>query len=141
MKQQVKKITVIENAINELDGHTFTCHLCPRNCQVNRHKREKGFCGGGALPKIYRYDVHQGEEPAISGSKGSGTVFFSRCSLECVYCQNHIWSQGDAGDEIEIPALAMTKVPIKPISAYGSGRGKEKEWSARGFIFTVGTGN
>ncbi|MBU1627320.1 radical SAM protein [bacterium] len=83
-----------------------SCILCGRRCGVDRLLGERGFCGGGVLPKIYRYGPHDGEEPVISGTNGSGTVFFSSCNLRCVYCQNHIWSQADAGEEIEISDLA-----------------------------------
>lgn len=69
------------------------CRLCPHRCGVNRLRGDTGRCGAGPLPVVYRYDPHHGEEPPISGWKGSGAVFFSGCPLHCVYCQNHRWSQ------------------------------------------------
>ncbi len=73
------------------------CELCPRRCGVNRLAGEKGFCKAGAETEIYRWGPHHGEEPPISGRRGSGTVFFSRCTLRCVYCQNFPWSQEGKG--------------------------------------------
>ncbi len=63
------------------------CNLCPRNCGVDR-TRSLGFCLAPQNPKVARAALHFWEEPCISGSGGSGTVFFSGCNLKCVYCQN-----------------------------------------------------
>ncbi len=70
----------------ELYNH---CTLCPRRCGVDRNKGKRGFCGETAQMRIASIDAHFGEEPPISGSRGSGTVFFSGCTLNCVYCQNY----------------------------------------------------
>lgn len=75
----------------------IACELCPHRCGVNRLNGQVGFCRAGRDVVLYRYGPHMGEEPPISGSSGSGTVFFSRCTLRCVYCQNYPWSQEDAG--------------------------------------------
>lgn len=64
------------------------CDLCPRHCQVDRTQR-RGYCGESRTLRIARAAPHYWEEPAISGTRGSGTVFFSGCSLRCVFCQNH----------------------------------------------------
>lgn len=64
------------------------CVLCPRRCGVEREKGELGFCRCGELPKIARAAPHYGEEPCISGTRGSGAVFFSGCNMQCVFCQN-----------------------------------------------------
>lgn len=74
------------------------CELCPRCCGVNRDASERGWCRAGRRPEIFRYAPHHGEEPPISGVNGSGTVFFSRCTLACIYCQNYPWSQQGEGD-------------------------------------------
>ncbi len=76
------------------------CMLCPRMCGADREKGEKGFCGEGAAVRAARAALHMWEEPCISGKEGSGTVFFSGCTLGCVYCQNHEISRGQAGKEI-----------------------------------------
>ena len=63
------------------------CMLCPRKCGINRYEK-KGVCGANYKLKIAYYSLHQWEEPPISGSNGSGTIFFSNCNLKCIYCQN-----------------------------------------------------
>ena len=83
-----------------------SCNLCPRECGVNRITGEKGFCMSGYLPKAALASVHQWEEPPISGTKGSGTVFFSGCSLKCVFCQNYTISAENTGKEITAQRLA-----------------------------------
>lgn len=65
-----------------------------------------GFCGAGAELEVFRAGAHFGEEPPVSGSRGSGTVFFSRCTLKCIYCQNYPWSQGGEGDRYSVEQLA-----------------------------------
>ncbi|MBN1150874.1 radical SAM protein [candidate division WOR-3 bacterium] len=69
------------------------CTLCPRKCGVNRPKGEVGFCNSGTEVLIASFGRHFGEEPCISGEKGSGTVFFADCNMRCVYCQNFQISQ------------------------------------------------
>jgi putative pyruvate formate lyase activating enzyme len=69
------------------------CNLCPHICGVNRLKDETGFCHSGSLPVVSSICAHRGEEPAISGSRGSGTIFFGNCNMRCVYCQNYQISQ------------------------------------------------
>ena len=81
------------------------CRLCPRNCGVNRLKGEKGKCGMTAELRAARAALHYWEEPCISGDSGSGTVFFSGCSLKCIYCQNHIISEG-FGKVIDVERLS-----------------------------------
>lgn len=77
------------------------CNLCPRGCGVDRAAGQKGFCGvAGAKIKVARAALHMWEEPCISGTKGSGTVFFSGCPLRCVYCQNREIARGGSGKEI-----------------------------------------
>ncbi len=71
-----------------------SCRVCPRECGVNRLKDDKlGFCRSGLDPMISSVSPHHGEEPPLSGTKGSGTIFFSNCNLRCVYCQNYPISQ------------------------------------------------
>ncbi len=76
------------------------CELCPRRCAVDRTRGERGFCGAGDVIRIARAAPHFWEEPCISGTRGSGTVFFSHCTLRCVYCQNGEISHGGAGQDI-----------------------------------------
>ncbi|MFL0252181.1 radical SAM protein [Clostridium neuense] len=82
------------------------CSLCPRKCNVNRLDNKLGFCSSGENVKISRVSLHNWEEPCISGTKGSGTVFFSNCNLRCVFCQNHTISQEGFGKEVSIERLS-----------------------------------
>ena len=82
------------------------CNLCPRKCGIDRATGEIGFCNSGAMPVVARAAAHFGEEPCISGSRGSGTVFFSGCNLHCVFCQNSEISRGHTGREVSIERLA-----------------------------------
>ena len=82
------------------------CNLCPRMCGIDRAAGQKGFCGGGNLVRIARAALHYWEEPCISGESGSGTVFFSGCTMRCVFCQNKEISRGEAGKEITVSRLA-----------------------------------
>lgn len=82
------------------------CEACPYRCKADRLKGEVGKCKCGEKIKIALYSLHYYEEPCISGKEGSGTVFFSNCNLNCVYCQNYKISQEGKGHEIEIEELA-----------------------------------
>ncbi|HHY46940.1 MAG TPA: radical SAM protein [Firmicutes bacterium] len=94
------------------------CHICPRKCKVNRLAGEKGFCGAGALPKVARAALHHWEEPCISGTRGSGTVFFSHCNLRCVFCQNFKISHGGFGAEVGIEDLASIFLRLQEEGAH-----------------------
>lgn len=76
-----------------LEGMLKDCTLCPRDCRVDRTNGETGFCRSGHLPIVSSYCAHHGEEPVLSGTNGSGTIFFGNCNLRCVFCQNHQISQ------------------------------------------------
>lgn len=82
------------------------CFLCPRSCGADRENGERGFCGLGALPVVARAAAHFGEEPCISGSCGSGTVFFSGCNMHCVFCQNREISIIGQGKQVSVTRLA-----------------------------------
>lgn len=81
------------------------CTLCPRHCHVNRLLGQAGYCGQTTL-KAARASLHMWEEPCISGTAGSGTVFFSGCNLRCIFCQNYHIALGEAGREISTKHLA-----------------------------------
>ncbi|MFC1480314.1 radical SAM protein [Candidatus Omnitrophota bacterium] len=100
-----KKIRIAEKVLPGLMRSMESCGLCFRKCGVNRLKGEKGFCAAGLEPVVYSYGPHHGEEPPLSGHKGSGTIFFSRCNMGCVYCQNYRFSQRDAGKKVSGQAL------------------------------------
>jgi putative pyruvate formate lyase activating enzyme len=86
------KLKSVEKSARALYPRLKSCDICPRECKVNRQKGEKGFCGVGKGIPVYTAFLHSGEEPPISGTKGSGTIFFSGCNLQCVYCQNYKFS-------------------------------------------------
>ena len=90
----------------ELQTMLKDCHLCPRNCSVDRLAGQKGFCGVDAGIMVARAALHMWEEPCISGKEGSGAVFFSGCSLGCVFCQNRTISKGQSGKVITVEHLA-----------------------------------
>ena len=83
------------------------CTLCPRKCGVDR-TLGKGFCAQSDRVRIARADLHMWEEPCLGGENGSGTVFFSGCSLKCCYCQNYEISAGNKGFELSVRELADT---------------------------------
>ena len=82
------------------------CTICPHNCEINRLEGQVGRCKSKDTVKIALYSTHNFEEPCISGKKGSGTVFFSNCNMNCVFCQNYEISQQGKGKEISIQELA-----------------------------------
>lgn len=87
--------------LEELDR----CTICPHECKINRNNGKIGRCKSTNKIKIALYSTHNFEEPCISGKRGSGTVFFSNCNLNCVFCQNYEISQKSRGKEIEIEDL------------------------------------
>lgn len=93
------------------------CNICPRNCGANR-LLHSGFCGAGAQPKVARAALHFYEEPCISGTNGSGTVFFSGCPLHCVFCQNPTVSQGNYGKEISVEHLGEIFLELQAKGAH-----------------------
>ncbi|NPV92300.1 MAG: radical SAM protein [Firmicutes bacterium] len=94
------------------------CGICPRGCRVDRGSGAAGVCGGGSLPRVSRYGLHHGEEPCLSGTRGSGTVFFSGCSLRCVFCQNHHISQQVSGREYQTHELADIFLELQSSGAH-----------------------
>lgn len=83
-----------------------SCMLCPRKCGADRTQGKTGVCGQTEELRVARAALHMWEEPCISGSRGSGAVFFSGCALHCVFCQNHAIAAGTAGKLITVERLA-----------------------------------
>ena len=95
------------------------CNLCPRACGVERENGERGACGQGSVVRVARAALHFFEEPAISGTRGSGTVFFCGCSLGCVFCQNREISRGETlGTPMDRHALAETMLRLQEEGAH-----------------------
>ena len=82
------------------------CDLCPRACGVDRAAGERGTCGADDRLVVARAALHFWEEPPVSGTRGSGTVFFSNCPLRCAYCQNAVIAAGEAGGAVSVERLA-----------------------------------
>jgi len=98
-------VNFIEN-INILYDISKNCHLCPHSCGVNRFENEACFCNAPLHPYVADYLVHFYEESVVSGSNGSGTIFFSRCNMKCLYCQNYEISTELSGQMYVPEALA-----------------------------------
>lgn len=95
------------------------CTLCPRKCGVNRLSGEVGFCGANANAEVNRIGLHFMEEPIISGTNGSGTVFFTHCSLGCIFCQNKdISRKGSSGKEYTAEQLAKEYINLENQGAH-----------------------
>ena len=82
------------------------CMLCPRQCQIKREEGKRGFCGESDLVRLSRAALHMWEEPCISGTNGSGAVFFSGCTLRCVYCQNYHIANSEIGKTVSVERLS-----------------------------------
>ena len=89
----------------KITSYMSDCTLCPRRCHANRAAGQTGFCGQTAQLRAARAALHFWEEPCISGDCGSGTVFFSGCSLQCIFCQNHEIALGESGKVISVERL------------------------------------
>lgn len=90
-----------------------TCTLCGRRCGIDRTRGMTGPCGSGVFPKVARWLPHMGEEPPLSGTMGSGTIFFSGCSLRCLFCQNYSISQDHEGMEIPVGRLVEMMLDLE----------------------------
>jgi len=93
------------------------CVLCPRNCQVDRRNGKTGYCGQTSDMRIALMGLHHWEEPCISGTAGSGAVFFAGCNLGCVYCQNYQISHAPAGKVYSVSELAEGMIELQASGA------------------------
>lgn len=94
------------------------CTLCARNCGSDREKGELGYCKSTSEMRICRADLHRWEEPIISGENGSGAIFFSGCSLGCIYCQNREISRSAVGDAVSENELAEIMLSLRDRGAH-----------------------
>jgi len=90
-----------------------SCDLCPRRCRVNRLAGETGACRSGPRPLVSSAQPHFGEEPPVSGTRGSGTVFFANCNLACIFCQNYELSHLGHGREVGYEELARAMLGLQ----------------------------
>lgn len=103
----------IDKKIQEAKKIFSDCHFCSHSCRVDRAEDKRGFCRIGKELKVSTFMVHRGEEPPISGSRGSGAIFFSHCNLACCYCQNYEISQLDQGQVVGIEGLASMMIELQ----------------------------
>jgi len=94
------------------------CHVCPRDCRVNRIEGETGFCGIGARARVSSANPHFGEESPLVGSGGSGTIFFTSCNLKCIFCQNYEISHFMEGEEVDGPSLGGIMLGLQRIGCH-----------------------
>ncbi len=94
------------------------CTVCPRNCRANRLEGQKGICLAGRDVRVSSYNLHFGEEPPISGINGSGTIFFTGCSLKCRFCQNYPISQLNHGNSYTTAQLAGMMLELQTQGAH-----------------------
>jgi putative pyruvate formate lyase activating enzyme len=112
------KVSDIDKRVEEGYKILGSCRLCGHDCGVNRLKDEKGKCRSGKEVVISSCNLHFGEEPPISGKKGSGTVFFTNCSLGCVYCQNYPISQMGKGRTVSTLELSEKFLDLQTKGAH-----------------------
>src|SRR5690554_1776458 len=101
-----RRMTLLKEKLND-------CVICPHHCRVNRGKNERGFCRAGAQAVISGYGPHFGEEEVLVGEGGSGTIFFSYCTLQCVFCQNCETSHYGRGEEVLPCELARIMLSLQ----------------------------
>ncbi len=94
------------------------CELCPRRCRVRRNEGETGYCRQPATARVASANLHHGEEPPVSGFRGSGTVFFSGCTLRCLFCQNYPISQLNHGQDTLVEGLAKMFLSLQRRGAH-----------------------
>lgn len=112
------RITLIKSHLRKAYSLLESCRVCPRKCGVNRLRGETGFCGVGFHPVVSSDNLHYGEEPPISGYRGSGTIFFTGCNLGCTFCQNYPISHFCHGNQVNIPQLSFMILRLQKAGAH-----------------------
>lgn len=112
------KIDLLNKKKSFFESLLSSCYICPRNCKVDRTQKEIGFCGAQKCARVYSAFLHYGEEPVISGDKGSGTIFFSGCNLKCIYCQNYKFSHSHKGETVTPKDLAQMMLKLQSQGAH-----------------------
>lgn len=103
----------LDHRIALLEERMHRCDLCPRRCRVDRMAGERGHCRSGSLPVVSAASAHFGEERCLVGSGGSGTIFFTHCNLDCLFCQNADISHLGRGEEISYEELARMMISLQ----------------------------
>ena len=112
------KISLIRSRLKEAFALLKSCRLCPRECGVDRLKGETGVCGMGPHPAVSSDNLHHGEEPPISGYRGSGTIFLTGCNLGCIFCQNYPISHLRNGNVVKLPGLVNMMLRLQKAGAH-----------------------
>lgn len=102
----------LKDRVGEALEYLSNCVLCPRKCRLNRHEKI-GVCRTGRFALVSSFNAHFGEEPPISGTRGSGTIFFTHCNLRCIYCQNYPISQLGHGEVVYPEELASMMLTLQ----------------------------
>ena len=113
-----------------------SCSICPRECGTQRLKGERGFCGASSSLEIASYHSHFGEEDSLVGKGGSGTIFFTNCSLRCVFCINWEISQGGSGSQSSVDDLAEMMLYLQRIGCLNINVVTSTHYSAH-ILFTL----
>lgn len=108
-----QSVNSIRDSIIGLKARLSDCDLCPRQCHVDRYSSGDGICGMSADIRISSANLHHGEEPPLSGMRGSGTIFMTGCNLKCAYCQNYPISQLRHGQDISHETLVETMLELQ----------------------------
>lgn len=112
------KIAILERNTPIALAKLTDCTVCPRKCHVDRTGKELGKCGMPAKLKVSSANLHFGEEPPISGDRGSGTIFLSGCNLRCVYCQNYPISQYRHGEFYTVEQVVSMMLALEKRAAH-----------------------
>ncbi len=112
------KVALMRSRLSAVKQLTNKCRLCPRECNVNRSTDELGTCRIGHLPVYSSANLHHGEEPPISGTLGSGTIFLTGCNLRCLFCQNYPISQHNNGKSATIDEFAEQMLMLQHRGAH-----------------------
>jgi len=107
------KLSILEKRVPQLLRLLESCQICPRKCKVNRSKGQLGSCKSGRDAEVHSCFSHAGEEPALSGKHGSGTIFFAHCTMHCVYCQNYKFSQLTNGHKTSASKLSEMMLELQ----------------------------
>lgn len=114
----LEKKGLLRERVEKLFSYYENCRLCPRDCRVDRTKSQTGKCQASSKVKISSAFPHFGEEAPLVGKRGSGTIFFSNCSLRCVFCQNYKISLEGEGVEISDRRLAETMIKVQNMGCH-----------------------
>lgn len=115
---ELEKKGLLSERVEKLYSLYENCHLCPRDCRVDRTKGETGNCQATSKVKVSSAGPHFGEEAPLVGQRGSGTIFFSNCGLRCVFCQNYKISIEGEGVEISDKRLAETMIKVQKMGCH-----------------------